>query len=155
MITDAPLAPAPEPLPAPALDAHTHLDMITEPVDNLIAAAVAAGITKMVTVGCDIESSRWAAACAAEHPEVYAAVAIHPNEVGRAEPDRDTVLATIAELAALPRVRAVGETGLDYYRDYSAPELQREWFREHIEIAKATGKALMIHDREAHQDVLA
>jgi len=64
------------------------------------------------------------------------------------------VLATIAELAAQPDVRAVGETGLDYYRDHSAPALQREWFRAHIEIAKATGKALMIHDRDAHDDVL-
>ena len=154
MITDAPLAPAPEPLPAPAFDSHTHLDMISEPVEAVIAQAVAAGITWMVTVGCDIESSRWAAARAAEYPQVYAAVAIHPNDVSRAGPDRDAVLATIAELAALPDVRAIGETGLDYYRDHSAPALQREWFRAHIEIAKATGKALMIHDREAHDDVL-
>lgn len=154
MITDAPLAPAPEPLPAPAFDSHTHLDMVTEPVEQLVRAAVAAGITRMVTVGCDIESSRWAAARAVEYAEVYAAVAIHPNEVSRAEPDRDAVLATIAELAAQPGVRAVGETGLDYYRDQSPPRLQREWFRAHIEIAKAAGKALMIHDRDAHQDVL-
>jgi len=154
MITDAPLAPPPEPLPAPVFDSHTHLDMITEPVEQVIAAAVAAGITRMVTVGCDVESSRWAAACAAEHPQVYAAVAIHPNDVVRAEPDSGAVLATIAELAALPDVRAVGETGLDYYRDHSPPELQRQWFRAHIEIAKASGKALMIHDREAHEDVL-
>lgn len=154
MITDAPLAPAPEPLPAPAFDAHTHLDMLTQPVDQVVAQAAAAGITRMVTVGCDIESSRWAAARAAEHPQVYAAVAIHPNEVGSARADRDAVLAVIAEFAALPDVRAVGETGLDYYRDHSAPALQREWFRAHIEIAKATGKALMIHDRDAHEDVL-
>jgi TatD DNase family protein len=65
------------------------------------------------------------------------------------------VLAGIAELAALPQVRAVGETGLDYYRDSAPPEVQREWFRAHIEIAKRTGKALMIHDRDAHDDVLA
>ena len=154
MITDAPLAAAPEPLPAPAFDSHTHLDMITEPVGRLVAAAAAAGITRMVTVGCDVASSRWAAARAAEHPQVYAAVAIHPNEVAAAEAERGAVLDAIAELAALPDVRAVGETGLDYYRDHSAPELQRDWFRAHIEIAKATGKALMIHDRDAHDDVL-
>ena len=65
------------------------------------------------------------------------------------------MLAEIAKLAALPPVRAVGETGLDYYRDYAAPEVQREWFRAHIEIAKQAGKALMIHDRDAHEDVLA
>src|SRR5262249_38815721 len=112
MITDAPLASAPEPLPAPAFDSHTHLDMLTEPVEQVVAAATAAGITRMVTVGCDIESSRWAAARAAEHQQVYAAVAIHPNETARAgAAGRDAVLATIAELAAQPDVRAVGETG--------------------------------------------
>ena len=67
---------------------------------------------------------------------------------------RDAVLAEIAALAALPDVRAVGETGLDYYRDSAPPELQRDWFRAHIEIARAAGKALMIHDRDAHDDVL-
>ncbi len=155
MITEAPLAPSPEPLPAPAFDAHTHLDMLTEPVDQVVAQAAAAGIIAMVTVGCDVESSRWAADCAAEHPRVYAAVAIHPNETARAEAaGRDVVLAEIGALAARPDVRAVGETSLDYYRDHSPPELQREWFLAHIEIAKATGKALMIHDREAHEAVL-
>jgi len=68
--------------------------------------------------------------------------------------DRDTVLAEIGSLAALPRVRAVGETGLDYYRDSAPREVQRDWFRAHIEIAKQAGKALMIHDRDAHEDVL-
>jgi TatD DNase family protein len=154
MITKAPLAPPPDPLPAPAFDSHTHLDLLTEPVGAVLAAARAAGIGHVVTVGCDLESSRWSAARAAEHPEVYAAVAIHPNETASAAASRDEVLAEIARLAALPRVRAVGETGLDYYRDSSPPDVQREWFRAHIEIAKATGKALMIHDREAHDDVL-
>lgn len=153
----APLAAAPPPLPAPAFDAHTHLDMLSEPVQAVLDHARAAGIERVVTVGCDVESSRWVTACAAEHADVYAAVAIHPNDVARAEArpgGRDAVLAEIAELAGQPRVVAVGETGLDYYRDHAAPELQREWFRAHIEIAKATGKALMIHDREAHEDVL-
>jgi TatD DNase family protein len=154
----APLAaPPPPPLPAPAFDAHTHLDMLSEPVEVILGQARAAGIALVVTVGCDVESSRWSAACAAENDDVYAAVAIHPNDVARAEArpgGRDAVLAEIAELAAQPRVVAVGETGLDYYRDHATPELQREWFRAHIEIAKATGKALMIHDRDAHEDVL-
>lgn len=149
----APAAPPPEPLPAPAFDAHTHLDMLPGPVEAVLADARAAGITRVVTVGCDVESSRWVAARAAEHADVYAAVAIHPNETARAG-EREAVLAEIAALAALPKVRAVGETGLDYYRDYAPPELQREWFRRHIEIAKAAGKALMIHDRDAHADVL-
>jgi TatD DNase family protein len=152
----APPAPQPPPLPAAAFDAHTHLDMLPWPVESVLADARAAGIIRVVTIGCDVGSSRWAAVRAAEHADVYAAVAIHPNETARAEAKggRDAVLATIADLATQPNVRAVGETGLDYYRDYAAPELQREWFRAHIEIAKAAGKALMIHDRDAHADVL-
>jgi len=152
-ITSLPRARPPEPLPAPALDAHTHLDMLDEPVADVLAQARRAGIARVVTVGCDLESSRWVARCAAEHSGVYAAVAIHPNETARAG-DKDVVLAEIAALAALPQVRAVGETGLDYYRDNSPPAIQQEWFRAHIEIAKRTGKALMIHDRDAHEDVL-
>jgi TatD DNase family protein len=146
---------APAPLPAQAFDSHCHLDMIERPVAEVVAGARAAGVTRMITVGCDLPSSRWAAARAAEHPGVYAAVAIHPNETAAAAgpAGRDAVLAEIASLAALPQVRAVGETGLDYYRDRAAPALQQDWFRAHIEIAKAAGKALMIHDRDAHEDV--
>jgi TatD DNase family protein len=150
----APVAPAPPPLPAPAFDAHTHLDMLSESPDEVMKAARAAGITRVITVGCDVESSRWSAGCAAGHPDIYAAVAIHPNETAAVDPRKDEVLAVIAELAALPQVRAVGETGLDYYRDNSPQQVQRDWFRAHIEIARASGKALMIHDREAHDDVL-
>ena len=151
-----PPAAQPEPLPAPAFDAHTHLDMLPGPVEAVLDAARAAGIVRVVTVGCDVDSSRWVAACAAEHADVYAAVAIHPNETARAEAGagRDFALAEVAALAGLPRVRAVGETGLDYYRDHAPPALQRDWFAAHIEIAKAAGKALMIHDRDAHDDVL-
>jgi TatD DNase family protein len=151
-----PPAAQPEPLPAPAFDAHTHLDMLPGPVEAVLDAARAAGIVRAVTVGCDVDSSRWVADCAAEHADVYAAVAIHPNETARAEagPGRDSALAEIAVLAALPQVRAVGETGLDYYRDHAPHALQRDWFAAHIEIAKAAGKALMIHDRDAHDDVL-
>jgi TatD DNase family protein len=148
----------PEPLPVPAFDSHTHLDMLSEPIPTVLEQARAANIIRVVTVGCDLESSRWVAARAAEHAEVYAAVAIHPNDTARAAASpagRDGTLAEIAELAALPQVRAVGETGLDYYRDSAPGELQRDWFRAHIEIAKATGKALMIHDRDAHEDVLS
>jgi TatD DNase family protein len=175
----APTLPSPPaPLPRPALDSHTHLDMIVEatgwPVAEVLAAARAAGLARVVTVGCDLESSGWAARCAEEHDEVYAAVAIHPNEVFSARGDEPAsppeppahggaarppvspweVLAGIEALAGRPRVVAVGETGLDYYRDHTAPDVQRWWFREHIKIAKRTGRALMIHDREAHEDVL-
>jgi TatD DNase family protein len=150
--------PAPEPLPAAALDAHCHLDLIEEPTGEVLAAARAAGITRVITVGVDVPSSRWSADRADPGQGVYATVAVHPNETAAAAASpaqRDEVLAEIAKLAALPQVRAVGETGLDYYRDYAAPEIQRDWFRAHIEIAKQAGKTLMIHDRDAHDDVLA
>ncbi len=153
-----PPAPDPEPLPASVLDAHCHLDMLDAAVAETLAQAAAAGVTRVVTVGCDTASARWAASCAASFPSVFAAVAIHPNETAAAARDTggaDAVLAEIAWLAALPEVRAVGETGLDYYRDSAAPELQRDWFRAHIEIAKQVGKPLMIHDRDAHADVLS
>ena len=131
--------PAPEPLPAAALDAHCHLDLIEQPAAEVVAAARAAGITKVITVGVDLPTSRWSADRAASMEGVYAAVAIHPNETAAAAASPaqlDEVLAEIAKLAALPQVRAVGETGLDYYRDWAVPEVQREWFRAHIDIAK-------------------
>ena len=164
--------PPPEPLPADAFDSHCHLDLIDRPVPEILADARAARITRVVTIGVDLPTSRWAAACADAHRDVYAAVAVHPNETARATEsaadrgpgdrgpgdrgpaDRDSVLAEIGSLAALPQVRAIGETGLDYYRDSAAPAVQRDWFRAHIEIAKQAGKALMIHDRDAHEDVL-
>ena len=143
-------------LPSPgAFDAHTHMDIMGLPVDGVLAAARSAGISRVVNVGCDIPSSQWSVACAAEYPEVYAAVAIHPNETAPVDAARDTVLASIEALAASPKVVAIGETGLDYYRDWSPRDVQRAWFRAHIEIARRTGKTLMIHDREAHSDVLA
>jgi len=125
--------------------------MIDLPVADVLAAAHAAGIVRVVTVGTTLESSRWSARCAGQHDGVYAAVAIHPNDT---EGVSETALADIEALTTQPRVVAIGETGLDYYRDYAAPDVQRWWFREHIKIAKRTGKALMIHDREAHADIL-
>jgi TatD DNase family protein len=158
-VVPRPAIPAPEPLPSPAFDGHCHLDMMERPVPEVLEAARAAGIERVITVGVDLESSRWSARCAEEYAGVYAAVAIHPNDTaaatnGGGAAAAEDVLAEIETLAGLPRVRAVGETGLDYYRDHSDPELQREWFRAHIGIAKRTGKVLMIHDREAHEDVL-
>ena len=149
--------PAPEPLPAEAPDSHCHLEMVERPVDEILAAARAANITRVVTIGTDLATSRWAVDAAYGHAGLYAAVAVHPNETAAAasSPEQRTeVLAQIAELALLERVRAIGETGLDYYRDHASPVLQREWFRAHIAIAKQAGKALVIHDRDAHEDVL-
>jgi TatD DNase family protein len=153
-----PQAPPPEPLPGTAFDSHCHLEMIDMAVADTLAQAAAAGISRVITVGTDVASSRWSAECAATFPSVFAAVAIHPNETAAAAASaagRDAALAEIGRLAALPQVRAVGETGLDYYRDNAAPELQREWFRAHIDIAKQAAKPLMIHDRDAHADVLS
>ena len=149
--------PPPEPLPAPALDSHCHLEMIDRPVAEVMAEARAAGIARAVTIGTDLAASTWAAQAAYGHPDVYAAVAVHPNETVAAASTpahREEVLAQIAELALLERVRAIGETGLDYYREYASPVVQRDWFRAHIAMAKQAGKALVIHDRDAHQDVL-
>ena len=145
-----------EPLPAPgAFDAHTHMDIMGVPVDGVLAAARAVGIGRVVNVGCDLPSSRWSVATAAEYPEAYATVAIHPNETSQLNDRRAETLAEIESLAASPEVVAIGETGLDYYRDWSPRDVQREWFRAHIELARRTGKTLMIHDREAHEDILA
>jgi len=154
---NGPVVPAAEePLPFPgAFDAHTHMDAMGLPLDGVLAAARAAGIVRVVNVGCDIPSAEWSVARAGEYQDVYATVAIHPNETSAVDPRRGEVLASLAELASAPKVVAIGETGLDYYRDWSPREVQRAWFRAHAELARRTGKALMIHDREAHEDVLA
>jgi len=150
---DATAPPAPERLAVPVLDSHCHLDLIDGPVESTIAAAAAVGVTRLLTIGVDVASSRWSAEVAAAHDTVQAGVAIHPNEAP-AHAD-EAALAEIERLAGLPQVRAVGETGLDYYRTGPADRpAQQESFRAHIDIAKRTGTALMIHDREAHSDVL-
>jgi TatD DNase family protein len=144
--------PAPDPLPRPALDSHCHLDLMDVPVADAIAAARAVGIDRLVTVGVDVETSRWQVATAEQYDGVYAAVAVHPNEAPAAD---EADWAEIEKLAAHPSVVAVGETGLDHFRtgDAGRPR-QEESFRRHIDIAKRTGKALVIHDRDAHDDVL-
>ncbi|MBT2213838.1 MULTISPECIES: TatD family hydrolase [Actinomadura] len=144
--------PLPERLPADVFDSHCHLDIVETPVEEQLAAAKAAGVTRIVTIGCDLPSSRFAVETAAEFDDVYAAVAIHPNETAGIS---DAVLDDIAAMAAHPKVRAIGETGLDYYRDWAPKDDQHTAFRAHVDIAKRTGKALVIHDREAHDDVLA
>ncbi|MFD7260499.1 TatD family hydrolase [Streptomyces sp. NPDC059874] len=169
---DAP-PPLPEPLRVAVADSHTHLDMQSGTVEEGLAKAASVGVTTVVQVGCDVKGSRWAAETAAAYENVHAAVALHPNEAPRivhGDPDGwsrqgaragggdaalDEALAEIEALAGLDHVKAVGETGLDYFR--TGPEgmaAQERSFRAHIEIAKRTGKALVIHDREAHADVL-
>ncbi|MGH3095919.1 MAG: TatD family hydrolase [Streptosporangiales bacterium] len=144
-------APAPEPLRVATVDSHTHLDALDTPVADAMAAARAVGIDRVVTTGDTVASSRWCADAAADHDGLYAAVAVHPNETGDID---EAAYAEIATLTRRPDVRAVGETGLDYYWEQVAPERQQEAFRRHIAIAKDAGKALVIHDRDAHDDVL-
>ncbi|MGB8649398.1 MAG: TatD family hydrolase [Mycobacteriales bacterium] len=146
--------PAPEPLAVHVADSHCHLDIMGGDVAGQLAAARAVGIDTVVQIGIDVPSSRLSAELAELHDDVWAAVALHPNEAGRGAAT-DAALAQIAALAALPQVKAVGETGLDHFR--TGPDghrLQEESFRAHIQIAKDTGKALVIHDRDAHDDVL-
>lgn len=158
---DRPQPPVPEPLRVNAIDAHAHLEIVTNTspdspeVAEVIAAATAAGVDRLVQVGYSAEQSKWCVKLAELYPgKVLAAVALHPNEAPVvADLERD--LAVISELAKHPRVRAIGETGLDYFR--TPPELQeiqRASFKRHIEIAKANNLALVIHDRDAHADVL-
>lgn len=143
--------PAPEPLRVETVDSHCHLDAMDVSVADALAAAQAVGVRRVVTVGDTMQSSRWCAETAAAFPDVFAAVAVHPNEVS----DFTTSDAEeLAKLAALPHVRAVGESGLDYYWGRVDPAVQHDAFRTHIEIAKQSGKALVIHDRDAHADVL-
>jgi TatD DNase family protein len=147
--------PLPEPLAVPVLDSHAHLDIMGVDVDDALAAARSVGIDTVVQVGVDLPSSRWSAEIAESYDDVHAAVALHPNEAGRGAAT-DEALREIEALAALPQVKAVGETGLDFFRTESADghRLQEDSFRAHIAIAKRTGTALVIHDRDAHDDVV-
>ncbi|WP_394276259.1 TatD family hydrolase [Luteococcus sp.] len=153
------LPPLPDPLPGPTVDSHTHLDSTREysglDVETNLAAARAVGIDRLVEVGCDVPSSRVAVEIARRHPEVVAAVAMHPNDAARST-TLDADIATIDELAADPVVRAVGETGLDHYRttDERLQSVQEESFRAHVEIARRRGLTLVIHHRDAHDDLL-
>ncbi|OEV13511.1 TatD DNase family protein [Streptomyces sp. Amel2xB2] len=149
--------PLPEALRVGVADSHTHLDMQEPSVEEALAAAASVGVETLVQVGCDLERSRWAAETAAAHSAVHAAVALHPNEAPRAAArgELDASLTEIEKLAALPQVLAVGETGLDYFRTgEDGIGSQQYSFRSHIAIAKRQGRALVIHDREAHADVL-
>jgi TatD DNase family protein len=152
--------PIPEGLPHPVVDNHCHLDMGRDedrlPVDEALAKAASVGVTRFVQVGCDLESSAWAVEAAARYEQMVAAVALHPNEAPRLGEALDAALDRIEALAtAHDRVRAVGETGLDFFR--TGPEglaAQTYSFRRHIDIAKRHDKTLQIHDREAHDEIL-
>ena len=151
---------APEPLAVPAYDNHAHLEIedgVGLSLDEQLSRADEVGVIGVVQAGGDIESSRWSAWAAASHPRVLAAVAIHPNEAPAYEAAGrlDEAIAVIDELAAQPRVRAIGETGLDFFRtDEHGVPAQFRSFEAHIALAKKHGLAMQIHDRDAHDAVL-
>ncbi|WP_036570177.1 TatD family hydrolase [Nocardioides sp. URHA0032] len=152
--------PAPEPLPHPVVDNHCHLDVVRSgddglPVEEALAAAAAVGVTRIVQIGCDLPGARWAVEAALRYDALVAGVALHPNEAPRLA-DLDGAMAEIESLAgAHDKVRAVGETGLDHFRTgEEGRAVQVESFRRHIDLAKRLDKALVIHDRDAHAEVL-
>jgi TatD DNase family protein len=155
-------APLPEPLPVPTVDAHAHIEIVTDEapdsdaVRKVLDDAKTVNVDRIVQVGYSAEQSQWCVDMANAFPgRVLAAVALHPNEAPIVE-DLEADWAIIEKLAQEPRVRAIGETGLDYFR--TPPELQKrqqESFKWHIDLAKRTKKALVIHDRDSHEDVLS
>ena len=153
--------PAPEPLPHPVIDNHCHLDIADGdwlPTEEALAAAAAVGVTRIVQIGCDLPGARWAVEAAASYDAIVAGVALHPNEAPRLA-DKGTLEVALAEIEALAqvhdKVRAVGETGLDHFRTGAEGRAaQVASFRAHIDLAKRLDKTLVIHDREAHDEVL-
>ncbi|MGX7669777.1 TatD family hydrolase [Plantactinospora sp. DSM 117369] len=159
--------PVPEPLPGPVIDSHTHLDITLaeagtppwngrpdDPVAGAVEVAAGVGVDRLVQVGVDVASSRWGAELARRQPGVVATVALHPNEAPRLA-DLDEALREIESLAAEQRVRGIGETGMDFFRTGDEGRAAQEAsFRAHIAIAKRYAKPLVIHDRDAHADVL-
>ena len=178
--------PAPEALPAAVIDNHVHLPVGVEDDPGVregtaprttaeqLELAAAVGVDRMVQVGCDLDTLAPSVALAEEHPQIVAALAIHPNEAPlhagvreiapdglepavapRHETSLDDAVTRVAELARHERVRAIGETGLDFFRGGErARQVQRESFRAHIALAKELGLPLQIHDREAHEAVV-
>ena len=158
--------PAPEPLPHPVVDNHCHLDIgdSDDPAawfstEQAIEAATAVGVPRIVQIGCDLPGARWAVEAAGSYDALVAGVALHPNEAPRhaAAGTLEEALAEIERLAqAHGKVRAVGETGLDHFRTgEDGRAAQVESFRRHIDLAKRLDKTLVIHDRDAHEEVLA
>lgn len=158
--------PAPEPLPHPVVDNHCHLDIADGDwisTEDALSAAAAVGVPRIVQIGCDLPGARWAVAAAAEHDALVAGVALHPNEAPRlaAAGDLESALEEIERLAtAHDKVRAIGETGLDRFRHAQSRTGEEGWaaqeesFRRHIDLAKRLDRTLVVHDRDAHDDVL-
>jgi TatD DNase family protein len=134
-------------------DSHVHLDDETfaSDLEAVLERARAAGVRGFVTIGTSVASSRRATALADQHADVYAAVAIHPHDASRATAE---ALAEIEVLAHHPRVVAIGETGLDYFRDFAPKDAQADAFRAHLRLARRCDLPVIIHNRDAHWDVL-
>lgn len=160
---------APAPLLRPVIDTHTHLNLhdrylhgddVPDP-DDLLALAASVGVPKVVQIGCDVDYARASVELARTRPDVVVGVSVHPNDAAALHAERGAaaLAAALDEIAVLARddvVRAIGETGLDYFR--TGEELhavQQQAFRWHIALAKDLGKALVIHDRDSHDDVIA
>jgi TatD DNase family protein len=155
----------PEPLPLPVVDNHCHLDIARHgdddplAVDQAIALAASVGVARIVQIGCDLPGARWAVRAAQTYDALVAGVALHPNEAPRLVEQGVGLDEAMAEIEALAgahdRVRAVGETGLDHFRTgEDGRAVQVESFRRHIDLAKRLDKTLVIHDRDAHDEVL-
>lgn len=156
------LPDAPERLPIDVVDNHAHLDITREgdepfPVEEAVARARSVGVTRLVQVGCDLDGIAFTMDVIDRFPEIVGAIALHPSEIPKLADVGELTAAyeTMERHATHPRIRAIGETGLDYY--WTGPEgraVQQDAFRWHIDLAKRTGKALQIHDRDAHEDIL-
>ena len=134
------------------IDSHTHLDSCPPPNTELVGAAAREGVTRILTVGMDAASNRSALLAAEDFPQVYTAIGRHPNH---AQGFDDADLADLEALGSHPRCAAIGETGLDYYRDYAPRADQERAFHAQIELARATGKPLIIHTRAAEDDTVS
>ncbi|MDN4477572.1 TatD family hydrolase [Demequina sp. SYSU T00039] len=158
--------PAPAPLPAPVVDNHTHLDHHAgddrRSVEQRLADAAAVGVDRVVQIGCELETARWTVDALDRYPAMVGGIALHPNEAplhadGTHESGvgYEDALAEIASLARHPRIRVIGETGLDFFRtSEDGRDAQIRSFRDHIALAKELSLPLQIHDRDAHAEVL-
>jgi TatD DNase family protein len=135
-------------------DSHCHLGHIERDTAEVLAEAEAAGVGPVIDIGMGLEEGRTSAERAGTTDGVYAAVGIHPNDLREFDADPDATLTELRRLAVMPGVVAIGETGLDHYRDRSSHELQEDAFRAHIRLAKDVDRALVIHCRDAHADLL-
>jgi len=155
----------PPPLAAPVADSHCHLDIELSAdkngpglsVEEAVKLAASVGVTRVVQIGCDVPGAQWAVETAETNAAVVAGVALHPNEAPRLAADGElaAALQLIEGLARHEAVRAIGETGLDYFRTgVAGREAQEDSFRWHIDLAKRLDKTLVIHDRDAHEDVV-